>query len=362
MAYLNRIMKRLTKLLFILLAVLMLAFAGQQVISGTVLQKGPQIVKADEDDCANDPEQLGCLMPGTPEEPVFPGGEVSAPEDSLGPLNPGTPEEPIFPSEPTFQPVTPVSQEISAPTPMGPTLTYTGGDCEGNHSVWVHIFSDGTRVIQADHGVVPGECGNPISQPTLVSQPAPQQITFVDRVIGRGQPQTFITDNRSFTDSRSRTDSHNRTRIDDHSIRGSFNDSRSFTDSHDDSHNITTSTTTTTTNPTPVVITQPAVVTAQTEATCPSGTTKVISGSSITCVLPSTTQVVTTQVAPRVVTVAGAETKELPKTGLPLAGLALGALAPLGLRLKRFGTQSSSVQGGSVSSNFIWEERQLSRN
>lgn len=340
------IMKKITKFFLTGLTILMLVFASQKIVVGNALQKGPNPVSAQEDWSENTDgtETFGYVGEETP----ITQGDGTETFGYIGE------ESPI--QAPVEAPA-PVTQEISAPTSMGPTLTYAGGDCEGNRSVWVHIFSDGTREIQADHGVVPGECGNPISQPTRASQPVPQQITFVDRVIERGQPQTFITDNRSFTDSRSRTDSHNRTRIDDHSIRGSFNDSRSFTDSHDDSHNITTSTTTTTTNPTPVVITQPAVVTAQTEVTCPSGTTKVISGSSITCVLPTTTQVVTTQAAPRVVTVVGAETKELPKTGLPLAGLALGALAPLGLRLKRFG----SAKQNSVSSNFnfIWEERQL---
>lgn len=345
-------MKKITKFFLVGLTILMLVFASQKIIVGNAMQKGPNSVSAQEDWSENTDgtETFGYVGEETP----ITQGDGTETFGYIGE------ESPI--QAPVEAPA-PAPQEISEPVSMGPTLTYAGGDCEGNRSVWVHIFSDGTREIQADHGVVPGECGNPISQPTLASQPVPQQITFVDRFVERGQPQTFLTDNRSFTDSHNRTDSHDRTRIDDHSIRGSFNDSRSFTDSHNDSHNLTTSTTTTTTNPTPVVITQPAIVTAQTEVNCPSGTTKVISGSSITCVLPTTTtQVVTAQAAPRVVTVAGAETKELPKTGLPLAGLALGALAPLGLRLKRFGTQSGSVQGGSVSPNFIWEQRQLSRN
>lgn len=341
---------RLRKFLLIGIAVFMLAFATQQIIVGDVFQKGPSAVLAQYwDEGSSDgfvpiPEITEEPVPAQPE---FDGGST----DGFVPI-----PEISTPSEPVTQAPEP------APQPQEPQgeFVFQYPECDSSGPGMVHeVFQNNVtgefqiRNVHFQEGV----CGDVPVQPTLAAQVTPQ-VTFVDRVIERGQPQTFITDNRSFTDSHNRRDSHDRTRIDDHSISGSFNDSRSFTDSHDDSHNLTTSTTTTTTNPTPVVITQPTVVTAQTEVTCPSGTIKVISGSSITCVLSTTTTpVVTTQAAPRVVTVAGAETKELPKTGLPLAGLALGALAPLGLRLKRFG----SARQNPVSSNFnfIWEERQL---
>ncbi len=63
------------------------------------------------------------------------------------------------------------------------------------------------------------------------------------------------------------------------------------------------------------------------------------------------------QYVPQVVTVSGATpVKELPKTGLPLASLVLGALIPAGLRLRKFGASEKNLNA-----NFIWEERELSR-
>ncbi len=63
-------------------------------------------------------------------------------------------------------------------------------------------------------------------------------------------------------------------------------------------------------------------------------------------------------VSPQVVTVSGDNQKvqELPKTGLPLASLALGALIPAGLRLRKFGAKKQEA-----SANYLWEERQLGR-
>ena len=29
-------------------------------------------------------------------------------------------------------------------------ITYRGGDCKGNHSVWVHIYNDGTKEITTE--------------------------------------------------------------------------------------------------------------------------------------------------------------------------------------------------------------------
>lgn len=337
---------RLRKFLLIGLAVFMLAFATQQILVGNVFQRGPSRALAqywDEGSTDGFVPVPEITSEPAPTEPEWDGGST----DGFVPI-PEITTQPA-PFEPA--PVQPASQE-------GPTLTYAGGDCEGNRSVWVHIFSDGRRVIQADHGVVPGECGNTIEQPVpqSVSQSAPQTFRTIQQVSGTPQ-QTFVTDNsvRNTTRNTTRTDSHDRTIIDDHSIRGSFNDS------HNDSHNITTTRTVEKEVVREVPVTR--VVTTQGDVTCPSGTTKIIDGSSITCVLlPTTTRVVTAQAAPQVVTVAGSDTKELPKTGLPLAGLALGALAPLGLRLKRFGAQSSSPQAHDGIANFVWEQRQLSRN
>lgn len=64
------------------------------------------------------------------------------------------------------------------------------------------------------------------------------------------------------------------------------------------------------------------------------------------------------QVQPRVVQVSGAQevaqVKELPKTGLPVAGLLLSALLPIGWKMKRFG---SSVKD-EVTATYLWEDRQ----
>lgn len=57
---------------------------------------------------------------------------------------------------------------------------------------------------------------------------------------------------------------------------------------------------------------------------------------------------------PKVVTVAASEVQALPKTGLPLAGVALGGLLPIGMRLRRIG-KSKDI----LSANSIWEQRQF---
>lgn len=68
-------------------------------------------------------------------------------------------------------------------------------------------------------------------------------------------------------------------------------------------------------------------------------------------------QVVT---VPRVITVAGAQTssKELPKTGLPMAAWALSGFLPIGAGLRRFGKNSKTRQ---ESANFIWQTREFSK-
>lgn len=66
-------------------------------------------------------------------------------------------------------------------------------------------------------------------------------------------------------------------------------------------------------------------------------------------------QVLAATSAPQVVTVAASTAKELPKTGLPLAGLALTGLIPFGLKLRKY----SQKDNPESSANFIWEERQI---
>lgn len=73
-------------------------------------------------------------------------------------------------------------------------------------------------------------------------------------------------------------------------------------------------------------------------------------------------------VAPRVVTVAApAVTKvaaskvaveELPKTGLPLAAWTLSGFLPVGLGLRRFGSAKKSLQG---SASYLWQKREFSK-
>jgi len=60
-------------------------------------------------------------------------------------------------------------------------------------------------------------------------------------------------------------------------------------------------------------------------------------------------------VTPQVVMQTKGDVRELPKTGLPLAALALGGLMPAGFGLKRFGKKEAVQE----SANSIWTERQL---
>lgn len=56
---------------------------------------------------------------------------------------------------------------------------------------------------------------------------------------------------------------------------------------------------------------------------------------------------------PQVVKVSGTQYKELPKTGLPFAAVALASLLPLGLKLKRFGSSNSET----ITPSYLREER-----
>lgn len=68
-----------------------------------------------------------------------------------------------------------------------------------------------------------------------------------------------------------------------------------------------------------------------------------------------TVRVVTAQAQPQATSTAViAGTKELPKTGLPLAFWAAAAFVPAGLRMKKFGKAASE----NVSASYLWELRQ----
>jgi hypothetical protein len=60
--------------------------------------------------------------------------------------------------------------------------------------------------------------------------------------------------------------------------------------------------------------------------------------------------------SPAVIAASTTTAQELPKTGLPLAGVALGGLTPLGMKLKKFKSAKEAM-----SANFIWEKRELSK-
>ena len=57
---------------------------------------------------------------------------------------------------------------------------------------------------------------------------------------------------------------------------------------------------------------------------------------------------------PQVIAQTPTQTKELPKTGLPLAGWALASLLPVGFKLKNLG-HSKDIE----SANTLWEEKQF---
>jgi hypothetical protein len=78
------------------------------------------------------------------------------------------------------------------------------------------------------------------------------------------------------------------------------------------------------------------------------------SASTTTVVLASNTSTVY-QSQPQVVTQVKGDVKELPKTGLPLAALALGGLLPAGFGIKRFAKKSAEE----TTANSIWTEKQL---
>lgn len=134
------------------------------------------------------------------------------------------------------------------------------------------------------------------------------------------------------------------------------------------------------TTATPVVIPTPTPAPrGGTELRCPAGTVQTLEGNTIICIQNinnnvnnnqnTQTQIVNVPAAqvigrevyvatptaqPKIITVAASEVQTLPKTGLPLAGIALGGLLPIGMRLRRIGKAKDII-----SANSIWEQRQF---
>ena len=82
------------------------------------------------------------------------------------------------------------------------------------------------------------------------------------------------------------------------------------------------------------------------------------SHTSVTINNPVTTKEVVKEVyvsTPKVVSQVKGEVAELPKTGLPLAALALGGLMPAGFGIRRFMKKDQAEQNA----NSIWTEKQL---
>ncbi|MDO8619442.1 MAG: hypothetical protein Q7R49_05905 [Candidatus Daviesbacteria bacterium] len=115
---------------------------------------------------------------------------------------------------------------------------------------------------------------------------------------------------------------------------------------------VTNNTTTTTTTTTREVIREVPVVQSQPIAIqvaavdCPVNTTKTVQDNKIVCLQ---------QV--KVVLAGVAETKELPKTGLPLLAWAAAAFIPMGAKIKRFNQGLSEKLAGDP--NYLWEDRQF---
>lgn len=180
---------------------------------------------------------------------------------------------------------------------------------------------------------------------------------------------TYTYDSHNSVDSHNRStstvDSHNRTNIDDHSISGSFNDNRR----NDQSQAITVPTLQagagisqsmgsnylTTAPMTQQVVTYPQTVTYAASNSYPVYTTQaapVYANAPAYAAAPAV--VIDTQ--PKVIAAGVTDATNLPKTGLPIAGLGLGALLPIGLKMRKMGRLASGEH--SLSPNSLWQERQ----
>lgn len=212
---------------------------------------------------------------------------------------------------------------------------------------------------------------------------------------------TYTYDSHNSVDSHNRStstvDSHNRTRIDDHSISGSFNDQRR----NDQSQTLTVSapqggvaagqsmgsnylyTAPNTTLSYPYPFANPAYMAPMTQQVVtypmrpapqyqhpqmatyavsnpyPVYTTQaapVYASQPVYVQDPNISKTVIVDTQPKVVTVAATDASNLPKTGLPLAGLGLGALLPIGLKMRKIGRLNFSESY--ITPNSLWQERQ----
>lgn len=96
---------------------------------------------------------------------------------------------------------------------------------------------------------------------------------------------------------------------------------------------------------------------ATADAVCPAGFTRRVEGNVVVCVAPAPTAGAQPQ-AVTVVQAAGAEVKELPKTGLPVLVWTAASLIPLGMRMRKFG---HTVSANYHHPNYLWEERRFKR-
>jgi uncharacterized repeat protein (TIGR01451 family) len=134
-----------------------------------------------------------------------------------------------------------------------------------------------------------------------------------------------------------------------------------------------TPTATPTVTPTPTPSVSPSATPANQNLQCPSGTTfQKVEGNNIICINNNNSQSQTqTQNNNQNVTINNTTpsaapavlgttiVRELPKTGLPLAGVAALALGPVGYAVKRFG--KSNVEETDDSVNYIWESRKFKK-
>ena len=271
--------------------------------------------------------------------------------------------------------------------PDQPYITYEGPDCWVNESWWVRDWSDGTREWIAGHGVVPGECGNPLQKPTPVA--CIDDVIYFDPNVGRNihkhggyfDPSHSLADGSgcvyAFTDAGAPFAPQPPIIINLAQQPASIVQQQQQQSQQQSQQPVII------TQPNlqppivvqpppqpqpPVIITPPAG--GPTNVTVTTGSTTVTTGSVTTgsvsqtqTVNPTIIREVTREVIReprevRLVEVAGVKTevKELPKTGLPLLAWTAAAFLPAGLRLRKF----SSLSGKEAeTANFLWEERQF---
>lgn len=229
---------------------------------------------------------------------------------------------------------------------------------------------------------------------------------------------TYNYDSHNSVDSHNRStstvDSHNRTNIDDHSISGSFNDAHNISGSYNDqrrndqsqtitapasqggavvgqsmgSNYLYTAPNTGLTYPYPYanpaymapmtqqVVTypmrpvaqyqNPQMVTYGASNSYPVYTTQgapvyanapvYTAAPAVVVQDPNVTKAIVYDTQPKVIAAGVTDATNLPKTGLPIAGLGLGALLPIGLKLRKMG--KIAYTENALSPNSLWQERQ----